>query len=147
MKEEEKNIVINFYNWATKNGYTDELTIERKNVNGNYEPNNCKWATIKEQENNKRNTRYVTIDNETHSLSEWSDISGISYIVLNERYEKNKLNKDEFLKPNDRCKIHIKYNNKLVNLKELSVLTGIKYDTLHERYHNGLRDEQLVRSN
>lgn len=139
------NDFMNFYNWSIENGYNDKLTIERKDVNGNYKPDNCKWATIKEQENNKRNTRYVTIDNQTHSLSKWSDISGISYTVLNERYENNKINKDEFLKPNDRCKIHVNYNDKLVNLKELSIMTGITYDTLHERYNNGLRDEQLIR--
>lgn len=46
-----------FKEWAYANGYNDELTIERINVNGNYEPDNCTWITLSEQSKNKRNTK------------------------------------------------------------------------------------------
>lgn len=45
---------MNFYNWAISNGYSQELTIERENNDGNYEPLNCRWATIVEQSQNTR---------------------------------------------------------------------------------------------
>ena len=46
-----------FYDWSITHGYKDDLTIDRINVNGNYEPSNCKWVSIKEQGRNKRNTK------------------------------------------------------------------------------------------
>ena len=54
--EEWENNFIKFYEWAINNGYNDNLTIERINVNGNYEPNNCKWISKKEQNYNKRDS-------------------------------------------------------------------------------------------
>ena len=55
--DEWKNDFISFYNWAINNGYQDNLSIDRINNNGNYEPTNCRWTTSKEQLENRRNFR------------------------------------------------------------------------------------------
>lgn len=63
--DEWKNSYSDFKAWAIENGYRDDLTIDRMDVNGNYEPANCKWSTRKEQSNNTRKTRMVTLYGET----------------------------------------------------------------------------------
>lgn len=95
--DEWKDNFVNFYTWAMSNGYTDELTIDRIDVNGNYEPNNCKWATQIEQARNKRNNVYITYNGETHTLPEWSEITKINKGTLYTRYYRdNKRGKDLF---------------------------------------------------
>lgn len=72
-----KNDFVAFYSWAKNNGYHDELTLERIDVNGNYEPNNCKWIPLNEQPLNTRKTKYLTYHGERKTVSEWSKITGI----------------------------------------------------------------------
>lgn len=78
-----------FRDWALASGYSDDLTIDRIDVNGNYCPENCRWATDKEQSNNKRNNHLVEYNGEKHTVSEWADKYGVDqrtlYARLNNR--------------------------------------------------------------
>lgn len=85
-----KNGFMNFYNWAMNNGYKENLTTERKDVNGNYEPNNCIWITIEEQQLNKRNTIKVEYNGKTKNLSVWAKELGFRYNTLEYRYKQGK---------------------------------------------------------
>lgn len=66
-----------FYSWAKDNGYEEGLTLDRINVNGNYEPANCRFITNKEQQRNKRNNRFLTIHGIEKTVSEWGEISNL----------------------------------------------------------------------
>ena len=68
---------MSFYNWSMDNGYTDDLSLDRIDVNNDYCPENCRWVTIKIQENNRRNNHILTYNGETKTLSQWSEITGI----------------------------------------------------------------------
>lgn len=66
-----------FSDWAVAYGWKPGVTIERINNNGNYSPENCRFATPREQMYNKQNTIFLDINGKTKSLPEWCDILGI----------------------------------------------------------------------
>ena len=86
------NGFINFYNWAINNGYRDDLTIDRINVNGNYEPSNCRWIPKEYQAENKRNSRYVYFNGEKFTIPQFANILGITFELLIYRLKKNNYN-------------------------------------------------------
>lgn len=93
MCDEWRDSFESFSIWAYEHGYNpdasySECTLDRIDVNGMYCPENCRWATAKEQSNNRTNTLYLTVNNETHTISEWSDITGIKYHTIFARINK-----------------------------------------------------------
>ena len=77
-----RNEFLAFYEWAIANGYKPGLTIDRIDCNGNYEPSNCRWATMTEQANNKRKNVLITHNGETHTIAEWSRLTGINRTTI-----------------------------------------------------------------
>lgn len=77
-----------FEKWAIENGYAENLTIDRKDNDKGYCPDNCRWATKKEQNLNTRQNHYLTFNGETKSLAEWADVTGIKRRILSDRINK-----------------------------------------------------------
>ena len=80
----------NFYDWSMNNGYSDKLTIDRIDSNGNYCPENCRWSTDKEQANNRSTNRIIEYNGESHTLEEWSRITGIASNTIRMRLDEYK---------------------------------------------------------
>lgn len=80
----------NFQEWALKSGYNETLTIERKNVNGNYCPENCTWISKPEQTRNTRRNIFITINGQTKILKQWVNLMGWPYGRYSARYERNR---------------------------------------------------------
>lgn len=79
---------IPFRDWALSNGYSDDLSIDRIDVNGDYEPSNCRWADIETQMNNTRSNKRITYNGEKHTIAEWSRITGIHPTTIGSRIRK-----------------------------------------------------------
>lgn len=76
---------INFYNWAYSHGYLEELTIDRINNDGNYEPDNCRWVTMMVQNSNSRHTHMLEYKGTKKNISEWAREKGMSRDTLIKR--------------------------------------------------------------
>jgi len=75
-----------FQEWAVTHGYSDTLTLDRKDNTGNYTPDNCQWITLTEQQLNRRNT--TIIDGKTTTLLELSNLTGIPRTTVSKRLKK-----------------------------------------------------------
>lgn len=91
--EEWHNDFQAFYEWAYANGYKEEIlpngrskwTIDRIDVNGNYEPSNCRWITVQGQSNNRRSNYPIEYNGRTQTIAEWAKELGINYHTLHDR--------------------------------------------------------------
>lgn len=86
MFKEWRDDYLAFKKWSIENGYNDNLTIDRIDVNGDYTPDNCRWVDTIIQANNKRNNILFTYKGKTQSLKLWCKELGVSYKTATTRY-------------------------------------------------------------
>lgn len=107
---EEWKEYANFKEWAYRSGYEEHLTLDRfPRINGNYEPSNCRWATYKDQANNKSNNRLLEMDGDTKTLQQWSDLYGVNQSRILRRLKNGWSIQEAITTPTDKNKISNKY--------------------------------------
>lgn len=96
--DEWMNDFDSFKKWTMNNGYEEDLTIDRIDTDGDYEPSNCKWSTVLEQNKNKSSTIKMMIDNvEYDCLKDVAKAYNIKYKTIHERYNRG-LRDEELVK-------------------------------------------------
>lgn len=112
-------------------------SIERENVNGDYEPSNCKWATRKEQSINKRNTVFAEIDGVIKSVVEWCEIYNVDYKRTSRRVRNGMDIKEAIKIPLNDHFTKLSLNGKTMTLQEWEKETGLPAQVIKSRLSYG----------
>lgn len=133
----------NFYDWAMENGYQDRLTIERKDVNGNYSPNNCTWIPKEQQARNRSTSILVPYNGEFLSCAELSRKLGFrdKHTVL-ERIRAG-ISIDMVISTPSRNGKTYCINGEIGTIEELAERHGLKRTTLENRVRRGMTHEKI----
>ena len=144
-----------FEKWAIENGYRNDLTIDRIDVNGNYEPDNCRWITNKEQQNNKRNTVHIDFCGEDITLKELSNLTGIDRNTLYSRYSKGikdekilcrlQRKKKEVHRKEREPGMLVTVGDRTLSICQWSKETGISRSTLYNRHLAGKTGKDFIK--
>ena len=148
-----------FAEWSLANGFEEnakrgECTLDRIDNNGNYEPDNCRWANVKAQGRNRRNNVVIECNGESHCLSEWAEILGESYRKLCSRYRRG-WSPYEILYGRERVVPTETYRNRKTNRLltyqgethcaiEWAEILGMNVNTIRGRVHRGWSDERVL---
>jgi hypothetical protein len=134
---DEWNDYIIFYEWAIQNGYSDKLTLERKDNDLGYDPSNCKWATHKEQMNNNSRSNMLTHNGRTQSITMWAEELNIKTQTIQGRIDGN-LSEDKIFYPGSLAAKNGKgHGDKLDRLDaRWSAIRGRCLNPKHRQYKN-----------
>lgn len=126
MCDEWVNDFMNFYKWSMENGYLENLSIDRINVDSNYCPENCRWISLAEQQRNKRNNILYEIDGEKKTLFEWAREYNIKESTITNRIYSLGWDIEEALEIKSRDK-KIKGNIYTINGKSMGLYGWAEY--------------------
>lgn len=141
--DEWKTDYVVFRTWALSNNYSDTLTIDRIDNDGNYEPSNCRWVSNAKQSNNRRNSRFIEINGETKTLADWARFYKMPYGSVVARINVYGMTVEQALtEPIVKTMTYCDGEENL-SIEELAVKYNIKAPTLRYRLKNMTLEEAL----
>lgn len=135
-----------FEEWALNNGYSDNLTIDRVDENGNYEPSNCQWITISEQQKRRSSNIWIEHNGEIKILSDWAREYGINRATLKSRLEMGYTFEGALKKKPriNRTSIIVNYNGEEMNIAQLSEKLGVSVAMISKELKQGISIEKVI---
>lgn len=124
---------MSFYRWSANNGYSDNLTIDRIDNTKGYSPDNCRWITNAEQQNNKRTNVYINVDDEKKTVAQWAKEKGINPKTLSERYSSGISLEHIFDKPDKEERL-ISYKGKIYRVNDFAKEFNLNFNSVQSAY-------------
>lgn len=144
--DEWRNSFSDFYDWALTSGYSDNLTIERVDVNGDYCPENCTWILKEEQASNTTRNNRITYNGETKTISQWARLYGINLQTLRSRLYSLGYSFEEAIqkdKGRSRSDVFITFKNKKYTQTEFADLCGCSKHWIYRMRKQGYAPEEM----
>lgn len=125
---------IAFEKWALSHGYQDNLTIDRIDNNKGYSPENCRWVTIKTQQNNKRNNKLITYKGKTQTAAQWCDELNLNYETVLSRLKLYHWSIEKTFKNKNNPQLKmLSYKGKTQSLSQWCKELNLNYFTVKDR--------------
>lgn len=120
------------------------MMLDRIDNNGPYSPENCRWASRKEQNNNNRPNRFLTLHGETHTMGEWAALTGMSWYTIRERLRLGWSDERTLTTPVSNTRCFLTLGDETHLLVEWAELTGIHKGILRDRLRRGWTVERTL---